>query len=80
MERVNGSIRRKCLDQIKILNARHLRRVPKKYMKYYHEHGTPLGLDKDAPITRDVEDRDTGNVVAVSFLGGLHHRYIRLAE
>ena len=38
-----------------------------------------LRLDKDAPTTREVECCDRGNVVALPFLGGLHHGYMRLA-
>lgn len=78
-ERVVGSIGRDCLDEIIVLNERHLRRVLKEYLIYYHEHRTHLGLDKDAPTTREVQCCDRGNVVALPFLGGLHHRYMRLA-
>ena len=78
-ERVIGSLRRECLDQVIVLNERHLRRMLKEYLNYYHEHRTHLGLEKDTPATREVECRDRGNVVALPFLGGLHHRYMRLA-
>ena len=79
IERVIGSIRRECLDRIIVLNERHLRRVLKEYLIYYHEHRTHLGLDKDAPTTREVECCDRGNIVVLPVLGGLHHRYMRLA-
>ena len=79
MERVIGSIRRECLDRIIVVNERHLRRVVKEYLIYYHEHRTHLGLNKDAPHTREIESRGGGNVVALPFLGGLYHRYSRLA-
>ena len=79
IERVIGSIRRECLDHIIILNERHLRRLLKEYLIYYHGHRTHLGLAKDTPTTREVECRNKGNVVALPFLGGLHHRYMRLA-
>lgn len=79
VERVIGSIRRECLDQIIVLNEQRLRRVLKEYLIYYHEHRTHLGLDRDAPTIRDVEDRERGNVAAVPSLGGLHYRYMRLA-
>jgi len=78
-ERVIGSLRRECLDQVIVLNERHLRRTLQEYLIYYHEHRTHLGLDKDAPATREVECRDKGNVVGLPFLGGLHHRYTRRA-
>ncbi len=78
-ERVTGSIRRECFDRIVVLNERHLRRVLKEYLVYYHAHRTHLGLGKDAPLKREIEYRGEGNVVALPFLGGLHHRYARLA-
>ena len=55
------------------------RRVVKEYLIYTDEHRTYLGLNKDAPHTREIESRGGGNVVALPFLGGLHHRYSRLA-
>ena len=78
-ERVIGSIRRECFDRLIVLNERHLRRALKEYLIYYHEHRTHLGLNKDAPQTREIERREGGNVVALPFLGGLHHRYSRVA-
>jgi putative transposase len=78
-ERVIGSIRHECLDRLIVLNERHLRRVLKEYLMYYHEYRTHLGLNKDTPQKRDIESRGEGNVVALPFLGGLHHRYTRLA-
>ncbi len=77
-ERTIGSIRRGCLDRIIVLNERHLRRALKEYLIYYHEHRTHLGLIKDPPQTREIESRRGRNVVALRFLGGLHHRYTRL--
>ncbi len=78
-ERIIGSLRRECLDHIIVLNERHLRRVLKEYFIYYHEHRTHLGLNKDAPLGREIEGGEGGNVIARPFLGGLHHRYMRLA-
>ncbi len=51
-ERVIGSIRRECLDHVIVLNERHLRRVLKEYLVYYHESRTHLGLAKDCPVPR----------------------------
>jgi transposase InsO family protein len=79
IERVIGSIHREFLDQVIILNERHLRRLLKDYLIYYHEHRTHWGLDKDTPTTREVECRERGKVVALPLLGGLHHRYMRRA-
>jgi transposase InsO family protein len=54
-ERVIGSFRRECLDRIIVVNERHLRRILKEYLIYYHEHRTHLGLNKDAPQARGIE-------------------------
>ena len=52
VERVIGSIRRECLDHVIILNHRHLRRMLRAYLAYYHRSRTHLGLSKDAPDGR----------------------------
>lgn len=76
-ERVIGSIRQDCLDHIVVLSERHLRRVLKEYLAYYHQSQTHLGLEKDAPEPRVVQAQDVGPVVSKPVLGGLHHRYYR---
>ena len=79
VERVIGSIRRECLDHLVIFNERHLRRVLSSYVDYYHRTRTHLSLDKDCPESRPVIPRRVGSVVAIPKVGGLHHRYERLA-
>lgn len=79
VERVIGSIRRECLDHVIVLDERHLRRVLKEYLVYYHRSRTHLGLEKDCPVPRPVEPADLGGIRAVPVLGGLHHRYTRRA-
>jgi transposase InsO family protein len=37
-ERLIGSLRRECLDQVIIFNERHLHRVIREYLDYYHHH------------------------------------------
>jgi len=78
-ERVIGTIRRECLDHVIVLSERHLRRVLKEYLAYYHGSRTHLGLEKDAPEPRAVQAQDAGPVTSESVLGGLHHRYYREA-
>ncbi len=78
-ERVIGSIRRDCLDHVIVLNERHLRRMLREYISYYHTCRTHLSLNKDPPKTRPVEPPEMGNIVAFSHVGGLHHRYGRIA-
>ena len=78
-ERVIGSIRRDCLNPVIVLNERHLRRMLREYFSYYHTCRTHLSLNKDPPETRPVEPPEMGNIVAFPHVGGLHHRYGRLA-
>jgi hypothetical protein len=79
VERVIGSIRRECLDHIVIFNQRHLRRVLSSYVDYYHGTRTHLSLGKDSPDPRPIMPRRIGKVIAVPQVGGLHHRYERVA-
>ena len=62
-----------------VLNERHLRRVLKEYLTYYHGSRTHLGLEKDAPKPLAVQAQNAGPVVSKPVLGGLHHRYYRQA-
>ena len=78
-ERIIGSIRRDCLDHVIVFNEQHLRGTLREYFKYYHTCRTHLSLNKDPPETRTVEPRELGNVMAFPRVGGLHHRYGRIA-
>jgi len=79
VERVIGSVRRECLDHIIALDERHLRRTLNSYFAYYNKARTHLALDKDAPIPRPIARVSDGKIVAIPEVGGLHHRYERLA-
>ena len=74
-----GSIRRECLDHVIVLNQAHLHRLLKSYFECYHRSRTHLGLDNDAPEPRPVQGPEEGKIVALPQVGGLHHRYERLA-
>jgi transposase InsO family protein len=76
-ERMIGSIRRECLDHVVVLGQRHLRRLLKNYLAYYHRSRTHLALAKDAPDPRVIMRR--GEIIAIPQVGGLHHRYERRA-
>jgi putative transposase len=76
IERLIGSIRRDCINAMIILNEAHLRHILTEYLAYYHEDRTHLGLGKETPAGRSVSEKpENGKVVALSRLGGLHHRY-----
>jgi hypothetical protein len=68
-----------CLDHVGVLNETHLRRLLRDYVAYYHSVRTHLSLEKDSPEPRPVERLDQGGVVEMAMVGGLHHRYARLA-
>jgi hypothetical protein len=74
-ERLIGTPRRDCLDYVLIFGERHLRGVLTLYSPYYNETRTHLGLGKDAPLGRAVEQ--SGTIVTKQILCGLHHRYAR---
>jgi putative transposase len=76
-ERLIGSIRRECLNHYIILNARHLKRTLSSYFRYYHESRTHLSLGKECPFPRAA--LKVGKIVSIPQLGGLHHRYERIA-
>ncbi len=77
--RVIGSIRRECLDHVIVVNATGLHRVLLNYVAYYLRSRTHLALGKDTPITRPVTPPSAGHIVAIPEVGGLHHRYDRIA-
>jgi hypothetical protein len=67
----------KWFDHVAIRDAEHLRRVLHEYVDYYNNDRTHLSLAKDSPNRRAIEPK--GRVVSHSVLGGLHHRYRRIA-
>ncbi len=78
-ERVIGTLRRECIDHVIVLGEQHLRRILRRYLEYYHSSWTHLALDKDTPKLRKRESTDEGKVIALPMVGGLHHRYTRVA-
>ena len=79
VERVIGSIRRECLDHVIVMNATGLHRVLREYVSYYMRSRTHLALDKDTPFSRPVTPPSAGRIVVIPEVGGLHHRYDRIA-
>lgn len=78
-ERLVGTFRRDLTDHLIVLGERHLLRCVRQYAKYYNEDRPHMSLAGDAPVGREVERPENGNVVAIPRLGGLHHRYTRRA-
>jgi len=79
VERVIGSIRRECLDHVIVANEAGLRQALAGYVAYYMRSRTHLALAKDSPVPRPVQSPTTGRIVATPEVGGLHHRYARVA-
>ena len=77
MERIIGSIRRECLDHVIVLDEESLRRTLRSYFSYYHRSRLHLSLERDSPESRPVQS--VGRVVVFPEVGGLHHRYERVA-
>jgi hypothetical protein len=76
-ERFVGTVRRELLDHAIVLNERHLRQLIESFVTYYNEDRTHIGVGKDSPCGRPVEQRPgrQANVVSFPRVGGLHHRY-----
>jgi transposase InsO family protein len=75
-ERLIGTLRRECLDQLVVFGEGHLRRVLSSYAVYYNQTRPHRSLQKDAPLRRSIQR--IGNIAAIPILGGLHHRYVRI--
>jgi transposase InsO family protein len=76
VERLIGTLRRECLDQMVIFGEVHLRRILCAYAAYYNQARTHLALQEDAPFHRAVQR--SGAIVAMPILAGLHHQYVRI--
>ena len=79
VERLLGSIRRECLNDVIVLNETHLRRILRSYGDYYHTWRTHWSLEMDAPESRAVQPPELGPVQKLPKVGGMHHHYERLA-
>lgn len=75
-ERLIGTLRRECLDQIVVFGEAHLRKILCAYAAYYNQARTHLALQKNAPIRRRVQR--FGRIIAIPVLAGLHHQYARI--
>src|SRR5258708_14300763 len=54
-ERLIGSVRRECVDHIIVLGELHLRQILQSYARYYNDIRTHRSLDKDAPVSRQIQ-------------------------
>lgn len=77
VERLNGSIRRECLNHVVVWNECHLSRILEAYFAYYNEDRTHLGLEKETPKGRPISKMASpeSKLVELPRVGGLHHRH-----
>ena len=80
VERVIGTIWRECLDHVIVFNERSLHGHLQAFLEYYHRSRVHLALEKDTPEPRRIQPPESGRVVSIPVLGGLHHRYERRDE
>jgi transposase InsO family protein len=78
-ERWVGTARREIVDHVIALGEHHLRRILREYVAYYNADRPHMSLEGDAPTRRGIEPPSMGRVVSMPRLGGLHHRYCRVA-
>ena len=77
-----GTLRRELLDHVIVLSQRHLERLLGESIEdYYHLARAHQGLGGQTPIAQDKPPEITGpgKLVSIPILGGLHHRYVRVA-
>jgi putative transposase len=82
VERYGGTLRRELLDHLIILNEEHLKRLLKEYIEeYYHRARPHQGLDGHPPFPSATAEAVAGasRLVSIPVVGGLHHRYVRVA-
>jgi transposase InsO family protein len=78
IERLIGTLRRELLDHVIVLNQAHLERLLREFIQdYYHIARPHQGLSGETPLPQPPPGE--GDLVSVPVLGGLHHRYLRLA-
>ncbi len=77
-ERFVGNVRRELLNNVIIMNQKHLEILLNEYVQYYNNDRTHYSLQKDSPNTREIRNKSSpkDKVIAIPKIGGLHHKYI----
>ena len=78
-ECVIGTLRRECTTHVIAINEVQLQRVIDAYVRYYTDTRPHLALAKRTPDDHRTSTKHRGRAVAKARVGGLHHRYDRLA-
>ena len=83
VERFVGTLRRELLDHVIVFGQGHLQRLLREFIEdYYHLARPHQGFEGDTPIPQPKTDAPiTGltKLISTPILGGLHHRYQRVA-
>ncbi len=82
VERFIGTLRREMLDHVIVLSQSHLERLLREFIEdYYHVARPHQGLDGDTPVSQTKQPEISGpsKLISIPVLGGLHHRYVRVA-
>jgi len=82
VERFIGTLRRELLDHLIVLSQSHLERLLQEFItEYYHVARPHQGLMGDTPMPheRPSDISGPGKLISIPVLGGLHHRYVRVA-
>jgi transposase InsO family protein len=82
VERFIGTLRREMLNHVIVFGQAHLERLLREFIEeYYHVARPHQGLDGGTPVLQTKQPQILGpsKLISIPVLGGLHHRYIRVA-
>ena len=82
VERFIGTLRRELLDHVIVFSQSHLERPLREFIEeYYHVGRLHQGLDGDTPVLQTKQPKISGlnKLISIAIVGGLHHRYVRVA-
>ena len=77
-----GTLRAQLLDHVIVLSQRHLERLLREFIEeYYHTDRPHQGLGGDTPEVYDPAPKISGpsKLISIPVVGGLHHKYLRVA-
>ena len=82
IERFVGTLRRELLDHVIVLSQAHLERLLREFIEEYYHVSRPhqsLGGDTPIPHKKPPKTSFPSNLISIPVLGGLHHKYVRVA-
>jgi len=82
IERFIGTLRYELLDHAIVLSQEHIERLLQEFIEeYYHVSRPHQGLGGETPIPHEKPPKKSSpsNLISIPVLGGLHHKYTRVA-